>query len=84
MDLWTSLAVFIVIWWLVIFMVMPWSAQQIEPDDQGGKPGEDGGVEGQATAKQSLVMRLIVTTAISAVIFALVYLIVTSGVISLG
>jgi predicted secreted protein len=76
MNLWTGLAVYFIIWWLVIFMVLPWGVRRIDTEDLG--KGEDPG----APEKPRMLMKLLVTTAISGVIFALVYLVIISGVIS--
>jgi len=76
MDFWTGLAVYIIIWWLVIFMVLPWGVRQIDPDDL--LEGEDPG----APAKPRMVLKLAITTGISGVVFVLVHLIIQSGVSS--
>jgi len=76
MDFWTGLAVYFIIWWLVIFMVLPWGVRRIDPDDliEGEDPG--------APAKPRMVLKLAATTGVSGVVFVLVYLIIQSGVIS--
>ncbi len=76
MTLWTGIAVYIIIWWLVIFMVLPWGVRRIDTGALG--KGEDAG----APEKPRMLMKLLVTTVISAVIFSLVYLVIVSGVIS--
>lgn len=72
----TGLAVYVIIWWLVIFMVLPWGVRRIDPEDLG--TGEDPG----APEKPRMVMKVAITTVISGVIFGLVYLVIVSGVIS--
>lgn len=76
MTLWTGIAVYVIIWWLVIFMVLPWGVRRIDTETLG--KGEDPG----APEKPRMLMKLLVTTAISAVIFAPLYLVIVSGVIS--
>ncbi len=76
MDWATSLATYVIIWWLVMFMVLPWGVRRIEPEDLG--EGDDPG----APENPRMLMKVAVTTGISGVIFGLVYLIVISGVIS--
>jgi len=76
MTLWTGIAVYIIIWWLVIFMVLPWGVRRIDSEALG--KGEDPG----APEKPRMLTKLLVTTVISAVIFSLVYLVIISGVIS--
>ncbi len=72
----TGLATYVIIWWLVIFMVLPWGVRRIDPEDLG--TGQDPG----APEKPRMVLKLAITTVVSGVIFGLVYLVVVSGVIS--
>lgn len=76
MNLWTGIAVFFIIWWMVIFMVLPWGVRRVDREKLG--KGEDPG----APEKPRMVMKLLITTAISGVIFIFVYLVIVSGVIS--
>jgi len=76
MNLWTGIAVYAIIWWLVIFMVLPWGVRRIDTEDLG--KGEDPG----APEKPRMLTKLLVTTLVSGVIFGLVYLVIVSGVIS--
>ncbi len=76
MNLYTGIAVYIIIWWLVIFMVLPWGVQRVDAADVG--KGHDPG----APAKPRMLVKLAVTTAIATVVFGLVYLVIVSGVIS--
>lgn len=75
MTLVTAVAVYIVIWWLVLFTVLPW----------GVRPPENP-VPGQATSapdRPRLLLKFAVTTAVSAVVFAILYWVITSGWFSL-
>ncbi len=76
MDLWTGLATFAIIWWLVFFLVLPWGVRRIEPEDLGR--GEDPG----APEKPRLLIIAAITTAAAGVVFGLVYVVISSGVIS--
>ncbi len=76
MNWYTGLATYAIIWWLVMFMVLPWGVRRIEPKDLG--EGDDPG----APAKPRMWLKAAITTVASGVIFALVYLVVVSGVIS--
>ncbi len=71
-----SLVVYIIIWWLVLFMVLPWGISQVNPDDL--MPGEDPG----SPAKGRMVMKLGITSVISAALLGVYYLVATSGMIS--
>ena len=76
MDLWTGLATFAIIWWLVFFLVLPWGVRRIEPEDLG--TGEDPG----APEKPRLLIKAAITTVAAGVAFGLVYVVISSGVIS--
>jgi len=69
-------AVFLVIWWLTLFMVLPFGVKRVDPDDL--LPGEDPG----APAKPQLMKKFAITTALSVVLFAIFYFIQASGWIS--
>lgn len=76
MSLIFGLAVYLVLWWLTLFMVLPWGVNRVNPDDL--LPGEDPG----APAKPQLLKKFIVTTFVSLVFFGIFYLIYESGLIS--
>jgi predicted secreted protein len=66
MSIATALAIFFLIWWLVLFTVLPWGVRR--QDEEGGEvaPGTDPG----APAIPHLGRKLIWTTVASLVIFA--------------
>ena len=75
---WVSgIAVYIVIWWLVIFMVLPWGVQPIEEGDV------EKGHAASAPLRPRMLRKMAVTTAIAAVLWLIAYAIIESGVISL-
>lgn len=74
MTLVTGIAVYIVVWWIVLFAVLPW----------GVKPPETF-VPGQAESAPEnprLLLKAAVTSAIAGVIWAGIYLLVQSDWIS--
>lgn len=74
---WVSgVAVYIVIWWVVIFMVLPWGVQPIQDEDvaKGHAPS--------APLRPLMARKLLVTTAIAAVVWLIVYFTISSGAIS--
>lgn len=75
---WTgALAIYVIMWWLVLFMVLPFGAhQKIEQEDvaEGQDPG--------APRRPMMLIKIAATTAISAVLFAIFYFFYTSGYIS--
>ena len=76
MDWATALATYAIIWWLVMFMVLPWGVRRIDPEDlgEGDNPG--------APANPRILLRAAITTVAAAVIFCLIYVVFISGVFS--
>ncbi len=75
---WTSgLAIYVVIWWLVIFLVLPWGRRDTIGSDDVVK-GQDAG----APEKPRMLVKMAATTAVSGVIFAAFYWLWESGAIS--
>jgi len=74
---WVSgVAVYIIVWWVVIFMVLPWGVRSIQQDDvlKGHAAG--------SPQQPRLVLKLVLTTIIAAVIWVIIYFIIDSGAIS--
>ena len=73
----TSVAVFVIIWWLVLFLVLPWGiAGSIDAADVA--TGQDAG----APRKPHLWLKLLVTTLAAGVLFAVFYAVTESGLVS--
>ena len=72
-------AIYFVIWWTVLFAVLPWGVQS---QHEAGEilPGSDPG----APARPLLVRKAIATTLLSAVIMALGYAVWALGLIGEG
>jgi predicted secreted protein len=68
MTLVSSIAIYFVIWWLVLFVVLPFGVQSQDASDQG-VPGADRG----APQQPLLLRKALATTLLSAIIFAGVY-----------
>lgn len=73
MDLVSGIAVYFMIWWVVLFMVLPWGYRPIENPELGHATS--------APAKPHLKLKFLVTSGISAIIWLVVYLLVTHDVI---
>lgn len=72
----TSIAVFVVVWWLVLFITLPFGVKRTEENDL--EPGQEAG----APAKPMMWRKVIITTAITAVIWVLFYYLSETGLIS--
>lgn len=75
MNVASAIVVFIVIWWLVMFMVLPFGVRRTENPEAGHDPG--------APVHPMLWRKVAVTTAITLVLFAIVYVIAEYELISL-
>jgi predicted secreted protein len=74
----TGIAIYFLIWWLTLFAVLPWG---VRSQHEGGDfaPGTDPG----APVIPRLWWKLLWTTLVSAVIFAILYLVYTSKLVTL-
>lgn len=74
---WVSgIAVYIVIWWLVIFMVLPWGVQPIEQNDI------EKGHAASAPLRPRMLRKVAITTVVAAVLWLVTFAIIESNVIS--
>jgi predicted secreted protein len=78
MSLATAFAIYFIIWWVVLFAVLPWG---VRSQHENGTiiPGSDPG----APAFPALRRKLAWTTAIAAVVFAVWYVVYTYRLITL-
>ena len=74
MGLVSGIAVYIVLWWVVIFAVLPLGAH---PPD-AAEPGHDPG----APANPRLGLKIVLTTAISAVLWLALHVAIGSGILA--
>lgn len=71
MQLLSGIAVFFIIWWTVLFMVLPFGVRsQVEGEDRvlGTDPG--------APQNSKMLRKMVVTTIVAALVFALFYYLV--------
>ncbi|TVR98313.1 MAG: DUF1467 family protein [Rhodospirillales bacterium] len=66
----TGIAVFIVVWWIVIFAVLPWGVRPVEADDVA-----KGHMHG-APQRPRLLLKMALTTLVAVVVWAIIYVIV--------
>ncbi len=69
MALGSMLAIYFIIWWLVLFAVLPFG---VRSQEEAGDDIEPGSMPG-APSRPMLVRKAIATTIVSAIIFAAVY-----------
>jgi predicted secreted protein len=74
----TAFAIYFVIWWLVLFVTLPFGVRS-QHEDGAGVPGSDPG----APIVTQMGRKLIWTTVISAVIFAAAWLAYNAGYLNI-
>ena len=75
-DFFTGFAVYFIIWWLVLFTVLPWGVRREESPEPGHEPG--------APANPRLWLKAGITTAIACIIWAGIYWAVDADIIHFG
>jgi predicted secreted protein len=78
MSLPTSIAIYFIIWWVVLFAVLPWGVRS-QQEHGAIVPGSDPG----APAIPRLKRKLVWTTIVAGVVFALWYVVYTYRLIAL-
>jgi len=76
MTITTAIAIYFLIWWLALFVVLPWG---VSSQYDEGAPGTDPG----APRTHNIAMKLVWTTVVSAIIFAVLAVIHIKGWITL-
>lgn len=77
MDGWvTGIAVYVVIWWLVLFVTLPFGVRR--PEDHELEPGQERG----APVKPMMWRKIAACTVISALLWVIFYYIGEAGLIS--
>ena len=66
----TGIVVYVLVWWITLFAVLPLWVTPAEPDDPGHAAG--------APQRPRMLLKLAITTVVSALIWLLIYLLVRS------
>lgn len=75
----TSIAIFLTIWWTVLFAVLPWG---VVTHAEAGIDKGDGG-DPAAPVDPKIKQKFLLTTVISVVLFGIVWLVIWSGIVRL-
>jgi len=74
MNWFTGVLVYVMIWWVVLFTVLPWGIKVPEEPEPGHATS--------APDKPRLVRKFTITTVIATVLWGVVYTLIESGLIS--
>ncbi len=78
MGLVGGIVVFLIVWWMVFFAVLPWGVvSQAEHD--AVEPGTDPG----APTRPALGRKALITTTIAACLWLIIYIVIVNGLITL-
>jgi predicted secreted protein len=75
MSWFTTGIIYIIVWWLVLFLVLPFGAQPLDSVQPGTAPS--------APARPRIGLKMAITTVIAAVLTALVIWLLNSGMIQI-
>ncbi len=79
MNPWSIFAIYFIVWWLSLFVVLPWGVRT-QADDAEVIPGTEPG----APVRPWLFRKVIATSILAALVTGLVVYLATSGVIALS
>ena len=74
MGIGTGIVAYVIIWWMVLFTVLPWGNRPVDVPESGHAAG--------APAQPRLLLKFAITTLIATLVWAGVYLVIDSGWIS--
>ncbi len=74
MNWFSGILVYVMIWWIVLFMVLPWG---VRPPDNP-EPGHASG----APAKPMIGRKFLITTAITTVLWGIAFYVIQSGLLT--
>lgn len=69
MDPLAGIAIYFIVWWLTLFVVLPWGVRSQHESEEGVVPGTEPG----APIRPGLLKKMALTTIIAAFIWAFIY-----------
>ncbi|MDJ0514610.1 MAG: DUF1467 family protein [Methyloceanibacter sp.] len=79
MSLIFGVAIYFVIWWVLLFAILPWGVRTSEEVGAASDPG----FADSAPHKPKLLAKVIATTIVSGIVFAFIYAIMVHHIITL-
>ena len=83
MSIPTAIAIYFLIWWLMLFAVLPFGVRSQEETRAGGGEGIVPGTDPGAPAIPRLWWKLLWTTVLSGVVFAILYVVYIHKLVTL-
>ena len=79
MNLASAIAIYFIIWWLVLFLVLPFGIRNAHDTGETVEAGNEPG----APVRPRLIQKALITTLLATVVFAVFYLAQTRGLLNL-
>jgi len=79
MGLLSGAAIFFIVWWLVLFTVLPWGADSAHETESAVEPG----TAPSAPMAPRIARKFVITTIVASVIFAAIYVAVSNELFGL-
>ena len=70
----TGILVYVVVWWIVLFTILPWGAHPPEKPEVGHATS--------APEKPRLLLKFAVTTVVAGIVFAAIYWFISADIVS--
>jgi len=77
----SGIVVFLITWWVVLFAVLPWGVRSLHEDEAHAGEIEEGNAP-SAPTRPRLLTKFLATTAITAVIWLAIFVVIESDLIS--
>jgi predicted secreted protein len=69
MKIGTAIAIYFVVWWIVLFAVLPWGVRNAHETGEATLEGNEPG----APVEHQMGKKALITTVIAAIVFAVIY-----------
>jgi predicted secreted protein len=79
MNLASAIAIYFIIWWLVLFLVLPFGIRNAHDTGEAVEAGNEPG----APVRPRLLQKALITTLLATVVFVIFYVAQTRGLLSL-
>ena len=80
MRLSSAIAVYFIIWWVVLFAVLPWGIRNASESGETVEQGNDAG----APVNPRLGLKAVITTVVASIIYVAVYALINQGWVGLN
>ena len=73
MEISSFVVIFILSWWLILFMILPWGVEMVGVNDDGNLAA--------APKKHNIKKKMLITTVFAIIVTIIIYAIIQSGIV---